>query len=245
MNRLNLSSGRIFSLLYLSGLSLFIVKLLVTGEITSFVHPRFIPFLWGGAVISLLIIVCSLLPRFCVHAPTLSWKKAAILFIPLLFAFTVPPDASSIADDTSPIDSFQSNDSHPEAVPEPVVHARASAGFPLDETHFYMILTDMYDSPALYRGKRVRLTGMVFHRKNAPQGECAVLRMMMTCCAADLQPVGLVCVMPQNTDFAQKTWVNVEGILDIQRDAQGDIPVIRADKAERTEKPAQEYVYPI
>lgn len=245
MNRTNFSSGRIFSLLYLAGFSLFIMKLLLTGEIASYVHPRFIPFLWAGAVLALLIIVCSLLPRFSVHAPFLSWKKAAILFIPLLFAFTVPPDASSLADENSVADSFQNRDSHPEAVPEPVVRARASAEFPLNEAHFYMILTDMYDSPAFYKGKRVRLTGMVFHRKNAPAGECALLRMMMTCCAADLQPVGLVCIMPKNTDFAQKEWVSVEGTIEIQKDEQGDIPVIRSDKASRTEKPAQEYIYPL
>ena len=245
MNSPHMKSGRVFNLIYLGGFSFFIVKLLVTGGIASYVHPRFIPFLWAGAGLALLIIVCSQLPRFSAHVPSLSWKKAAILFIPLLLAFTVPPDASTITDDTSSIDSLQSNDKHPEAVPEPVARARASKSFSLDEAHFYMILTDMYDSPSLYMGKKVRLTGIVFHKKNAGTRECAVLRMMMTCCAADLQPVGLVCVLPPDTALPQKAWVHAEGAISLRKDEHGEIPVLEAEKAEPCEKPAQEYIYPI
>lgn len=245
MKRIQLKSSRIFPILYLAGFSLFIMTLLITGNTSSYVHPRFVPFLWAGAVLAFLIIISMLILSPGEHASPLSWKKALILFIPLLFAFTVPPDVTPAADENSITGSLQSQEGPSAAVPEPVLLARKSESFPLDETRFYMIITDMYDNPSLYKGKRVRLTGMVFHKKNAPSEECAILRMLMTCCAADLQPVGLVCVMKPGLSFGQKAWVHAEGTISLKPSEQGEIPVLEVEKAEPAEKPAQEYIYPI
>ena len=136
MDHKSMSSGRFFQLLYLAGFTLFIVRLLITGEVGSYVHPRFVPFLWAAAAVSLLIIAVSLRREFRSNAPRLSWKRIVILFIPVLFAFTVPAEGTAVTADESALNSAPPAAQSPDALPEPVVLARASGTFPLDEAHF-------------------------------------------------------------------------------------------------------------
>jgi putative membrane protein len=245
MEKTTSHSGRVFGLIYLGGFSLFIVKILVTKEVTSYVHPRFIPFLWIAAGLSFLIVLSSLSVPAGNHGKTISWKRIIILFVPLLFAFTVPPDTVILPYDSS--DSFvQEQDGvEPDVLPDPVRRARASSAFPLDDEHFYMILQDIYDNPAVYKGKTVSLTGIVFHRKKSAEGECAVLRMLMTCCSADLQPAGLVCVFPPDSALKEKSWVRVAGKLSVRPFEKGFLPFVTVETAVPVEKPEMEYIYPL
>ncbi len=50
-------------------------------------------------------------------------------------------------------------------------------------------------------------------RKNRAADEFALARLVMTCCVADLTPVGVICKYDQASELKADSWVSVEGVL--------------------------------
>lgn len=246
MEKKTIAAHQIIDLVYLAGFTFFIFKILLTGDVTGYVHPRFIPFLWAAAALSVLIIVATMMTPSGDHHRKISWKRTAILVVPLLCGITVHPSSDAMANlSETPQKKQIAADADFNALPEPVVRARSSASILLDESHFFMILQDMYDNPTMYSGKKIVLTGMAYHKKKSPADEFAVMRLMMTCCTADLQPVGLVCVHTSSSALKDKSWVKIEGKLSSKNFAQGLLPFVEVETITPSDKPAQEYIYPI
>ena len=195
MEKKTIASHQIIDLVYIAGFTVFILKILLTGDVSGYVHPRFIPFLWIATALSVLIILATMMTPSGDHRRKISWKRTTILIIPLLCGITVHPSSDAMADFSDTQQKKQKvSDTDFNAQPEPVIQARAAHSIQLDESHFFMILQDMYDNPAMYSGKKIVFTGMAYHKKKSPAEEFAVMRLMMTCCTADLQPVGLICL---------------------------------------------------
>lgn len=247
MEKKTVSSHQIIDLIYLAGFTFFVFKILFTGEVSAYVHPRFIPFLWAAAGLAVLIVIATLLSPSAEHCRTVSWKRPVILIIPLICGLTVPPssDVTVNVSDAPRQKKITVKDRDFDALPEPVLHARAAGVIHLDQDHFFMVLQDMYDNPALYCGKKITVTGMAYHGKKSSADEFAVMRLMMTCCTADLQPVGLVCTHQSASTLHDKTWVRIEGELSSKSFEQGTLPFIIVKSIAPAEKPAQEYIYPI
>jgi putative membrane protein len=108
-----------------------------------------------------------------------------------------------------------------------------------------MILQDMYDNPTFYDGKKISLRGKVMRKKSSPADECAAVRMLMTCCAADLQPVGFECRYSDAVKLDRSKWYDVHGTIRLAVIDGDTIPVIQADEFNEAAKPKTEYIYPI
>ncbi len=95
-----------------------------------------------------------------------------------------------------------------------------------------------------FEGKTVITEGKVFIPKGSKPGRFVVFRFLITCCAADAQPVGVV-VESDTPAPPQDTWVSVRGRLTIDRTKnkpQG-IPVIKDTSVNRKLPPDDEYLY--
>ena len=65
-----------------------------------------------------------------------------------------------------------------------------------------------------FEGKQVAMIGQVAHRKNAhhERGPFQLVRFVMVCCAADVQPVAVIVQYPKSApDFESMSWVKVIG----------------------------------
>lgn len=66
----------------------------------------------------------------------------------------------------------------------------------------------------------------------------------MSCCTADLQPIGFLCRYNKAPELKPDTWLKVSGTIKTV-DYNGEkTPIIIADKVEDAVKPINEYVYP-
>lgn len=95
-----------------------------------------------------------------------------------------------------------------------------------------------------YEGREIEITGFVFKSKEFSNNEFVPARLMMSCCTADLQPVGLLCRYDGAAALVQDNWLKVTGII---REAEYNgqkTPAIIASKVEEAKKPDNEYVYP-
>ena len=69
-----------------------------------------------------------------------------------------------------------------------------------------------------------------------------LIRMLMSCCVADLQPCGPLCIWDQAETLSQDEWVTVTGTYHYDEEKGMEIQVLKVEKAEAAE---DEYVYPV
>ena len=118
---------------------------------------------------------------------------------------------------------------------------------PIDVVHddFGLWYIDVMSSTERYLGKNVRVRGMVFRASNVPKGYFVISRRAMTCCADDIQVVGILVKSPEEGKFKNGDWVEVTGkiIAEKQSAYKGEGPVLAAASIQPTEAAASELVY--
>ncbi len=118
----------------------------------------------------------------------------------------------------------------------------------VSDDDFSMWLTVLYDNIEKYNGYTITITGYVFNDSEALQkDEFVPARLMMSCCAADLAPAGLICKYDKASELKADSWVTVEGTIFIgQYEYDGekyDDPQISVTKITPAEE-VEGYIYP-
>lgn len=118
---------------------------------------------------------------------------------------------------------------------------------PIDVVHddFGLWYIDIMSNAPRYKNKNVRVRGMVFRAANIPKGYFVISRRAMTCCADDIQVVGILVKSPDEGKWKDGDWVEVTGnvIAEKQQCYKGTGPVILADSILAAEQAESELVY--
>ncbi|ADY54525.1 protein of unknown function DUF1980 [Syntrophobotulus glycolicus DSM 8271] len=252
------------------GLLLYLVS---SGKYLSYVTPRMAPYLYFAAVVMGIWALTGLgrlfRPQYRVRA-----GHCFVLVIPILLLL-LPHSPLSIADLSGNYirgNSFSggsgliSSYSVPQEQ-EPVSDSGFNSDIPNAENStdlpgldtadrkitvsnddFSLWLSEIYDNMEKYEGYTIVMTGFVFKNPEAfKRDEFLPARLMMSCCAADLMPTGLICQYDKAAELQAESWVTVEGTLFIgQYEYDGrksDEPQISATKITPAKK-VEGYVYP-
>jgi uncharacterized repeat protein (TIGR03943 family) len=71
---------------------------------------------------------------------------------------------------------------------------------------------DVYPEPDAYAGQKASVDGFVVYTANLPENYVTLTRFVITCCAADVYPVGLPVKLPQSrTAFPADRWFQIKG----------------------------------
>jgi len=118
---------------------------------------------------------------------------------------------------------------------------------PIDVIHddFGLWYVDIMSNAPRYKGKNVRVRGLVYRASNVPEGYFVISRRAMTCCADDIAVIGILVKSPEAKNFADGEWVEVCGeiISEKQSAYKGTGPVLVARTIAPTEKADTELVY--
>jgi putative membrane protein len=114
----------------------------------------------------------------------------------------------------------------------------------LNDDNFASAIQEIYENMNQYEGKRIELTGFVYKNNMIQDNEFVPARMLMWCCSADLQTIGLLCRYDNAPALKQTAWVKVSGLIKVVDYRGQKTPVIYADQVVNTDKPQDEYVYP-
>ena len=114
----------------------------------------------------------------------------------------------------------------------------------MGDGNFFRWLRELYDNMGIYQGKRIEVIGFVFKNKGVKENEFVPARLMMVCCTADLQTVGMLCRYDKAKALKQDSWVKVTGTIRIIDFKGQQIPIIEAENVVTTSKPENDYVYP-
>lgn len=104
---------------------------------------------------------------------------------------------------------------------------------------------DIMDNPRKYDGKKVRFNALVFRPKNYPDTSFVPGRFAMTCCADDIQYMGIICKGAGLEGINDKDWVTVTACVkrEFAKEYRGKGPVLYASDVEKGIKPEDDLVY--
>ena len=227
--------------------------LIISGNIYRYVHERHIPLLLISAGI-----FCILAALYCydgikssknhtvqLKAYTVKWKLYVIVFIlPLtaLFFSEVPLDFSVIAYSNPFSNEIYSGTAA--ALPHTGLELENDCIIVNDE-NFTAWLSELYTNLAAWEGKKITVSGIVWKDGELfAQNEFALARMMMICCAADMQPVGILAQWHEAAQLQEGAWVQLQGTLAKKTYQDADEPLIICSSVAIVPRPVREYVYP-
>ena len=111
--------------------------------------------------------------------------------------------------------------------------------------NFYNCMNTIYNDLDTYIGRKIEVVGFVFNDyEEFADNEFVPARLMMVCCAADMEPTGFLCRFNNASELEADSWVKVTGIVGKTEFCGETIPYIEAQSVVKTDKPADEYVYP-
>lgn len=172
----------------------------------------------------------SLLPR--------GWSSGLLLGAALVgLQFTPQPFASQVALERGVTDTLTLTRSQPQAFRS---GTRPEARSLID----WVRTLNVYPEPDAYQGQPANVEGFVIQTPGAPDGYFTIARFVITCCAADVYPVGLPVKLSENqTAYPPDTWLRVEGEMATETlNGQRQL-VILAKSLKEIPEPANPYDY--
>jgi uncharacterized repeat protein (TIGR03943 family) len=244
-----------------------------SGRIASYLVPTFQPLTIAcGAALALLALLVLIAPAEqdaeagCATGRSLlkSLLGATVLLVPLIFALTMSKDefgATTVMNrnyvsDVAQLPAAQasvSNDALPgegnapaspddPSATEPPVDEKGRVKAEIIDLLYAAQLPEMRPS---FENKQVVIIGQLMPAKeNNPKGDrYDAVRMFMTCCAADAQPVALPVQPATKPGLPEMTWVKVTGKAAFPVVGGQRRPLIEGATIEKTQPPEDTFLY--
>ena len=232
-----------------------LVYLLLTQRYTTFLRPEFGLLLVIALFVSVGFMVASMPGKRNLNIDFSGVVRALVLLLPIWYLMIMP-------DATLGTNSFKNRFLGPasmvvdrpagsdlpilglEKPPEPSLKKEeGDAQERLPETTLLELLTDS----ARYRGKRVSVTGMIFHDEKLKQhfGEmnAVIYRFLMNCCAADALPLAIAVDSEHATEFENEQWVRIEGTFELTKIERNPVPVLKKVIISKIPVPKMPYLF--
>lgn len=267
-NKKSLNINIALKIVLLFGFAAFFLSTVLSGSVSLYVHPRIIPYIIFAS--AAMIIIATLLFRDLFKDEKKKASSWPMLFfiIPLVMAFSLPAQSmdtrsaaigevqlsgsesfsGKAADDTS--EPEQTSSPTPDTSVEEENEAdesqsQTSSTLVMNSSNFYSLLCDIYENIDKFQGVQIEVEGFVFRGTGSlTDDEFIPARLMMVCCAADMQPVGLLCRYDNASQLEADSWVKVCGTIG-EAEYEGEtIPCIIAQSVEAVEEPDKSYIYP-
>lgn len=239
-----------------------------TGRIGAYLHPTFQIFaVVAAAVLGLFAILVLVAPDFQTShgsAPRSTGRSlvaALILVGPLLLAFVKSPDsfgARTVANRTYVQDITQLpvapsvEPALPDESSPPADDSAAQSSFPQNargqlqaQVVDFLYAAQLPELRAELENKPIEVVGQLMPAKeNNPKGNrFDIIRMFMTCCAADVQPLALPIEPNEAPALREMTWVKVTGRATFPVVGGQRVPLIEGAVVEKTDPPEDTYLY--
>ena len=113
---------------------------------------------------------------------------------------------------------------------------------------FGLFYTDAMDNMKRYNGKRISLIGQAVILREFNGRAFVLQRQAYTCCAADIQMMGVLCFYECRSNFPVGQWLKVTGQVRYFEDDDGqggkiNVPCLTVEDYAITSKPDNEVIY--
>jgi putative membrane protein len=226
----------------LLGLCLYFIVLVVTGDLANYINLRFMWLSYVGLAIFLVLGLWSVyrllkpmpLPTHPnAHMP-LSWGAISVAAIPLVFGL-LPSQPLSV-------DAISGGVS---LAPVGGVSAAASQHIAPENRNVLDWLREFnrVESPATLDGLPVDVVAFVYREPGMTADQFMAARFTLSCCVADAFAIGLPVDYAGADQYADGTWVRVQGTLQAGEFDGEFVPIIQPTQIEAVDEPRQPYLY--
>lgn len=232
-----------------------LLKYWLTGKMNILLHPDYIWlaysagfFLVGLGLLKLWQLLRQITRRsnrvrqitnpqhFSLFPP--GWSSTLLLAVALFgLQFTPQPFASQVAMERGVTDTLTLTRSQPQSF-------RGNTR-PEDRSLIDWIrLLNVYPEPDAYKGQKAKVSGFVIHLSSLPDNYLMISRFIITCCAADVYPVGIPVKLSGNRNaYPPDSWQEIQGEMITETlDGKRQL-VIKATNLKSIPKPANPYDY--
>ena len=250
MKRFNINE--FFWFIILVAFSAYIAYLVSSKQINLYIHPKMQKY----TIVSFLVLAeLAIFQFFKVFSVKKKEKIKAgyILFFVTLLAgvFISPKGLNSVIADNKGIDLSNPSKSTTESsnYQYELKLPMESEVLMFNDKNYFRLLNDIGTNLESYIGKKVQINGFVYKDESFKEGEFVVARMLMTCCAADTQTVGLLCKWSEAEALNKDEWISISGVLDIgtylnkSNGKEIKLPAVIVEKVDKIEKIENPYIY--
>ena len=249
---LNIIKESLLKVLILSGFTILLLKLLITGQLNLYLHPRFTILLEITAAFFALMLVQELRHLQCLrknisgdHAEDhhTKWWPYFPFILALLIIFLLPTtslNASLIK--TRGLYNQTSANLFDVRMPS-TAQLRQASFITITDHNYVGIMGEFRQHPEYYVGKQIDMTGFAFKNKADPGNYASLVRYIVNCCTADAVPYGILCDT-NDFQFENEKWYEVQGILQNYTYKGKNILVIKVDWAKQIDQTKSPYVFP-
>ena len=114
----------------------------------------------------------------------------------------------------------------------------------VDTENYVTWMDDIYDNLEKYQGRKIQLTGFVYKEPQYEKNQFVSARLMMVCCAADIQTIGFLCSYENAAVLEADDWVRIEGTIEEGQFEGNPLAMVAVEKITPTEEPERSFVYP-
>ena len=233
MKKINMEGFiQIVALFFLAG---FLIFALQGNRLRGFVHPRINNLLWVSAGVLLLMALFRFQVLFKVKR-RISTAPNLILLLPLIAAVILT--STSVR-----YNGFQTGNNDTTALETKVDGIYVND---VKDNEFLKWYLDVNENPEKYDGTTVKVRVTVFKSNNFRSDEFVAARMAMSCCAADIAPIGFLCRSSGAEQLVNGSWVYVTAVIwvEYQPYLEKKEPILYPLNITKADKPEEEYVYP-
>ena len=112
----------------------------------------------------------------------------------------------------------------------------------IEDGDYALWYRDLCEEMDVYHNKEIKFKGIVAKDPRLQKNSAVVGRHIMTCCEADIQYSGIICVFKNNVNLKTKDWITVKGKIKIEAHPlyKNKGPVIYVESTEFAVPPQQE-----
>lgn len=170
----------------------------------------------------------------------IGWLGLALIMSPVILGVLVPPKPLGAA-------AMSNRDISTEALTS-VSASRVEAVLsrPSTERNILDWLVEFRSTTELeqFVGQEAQVVGFVYRDERFGEDMFMTSRFIISCCAADASPIGLITQWPNADALPADQWVEIYGTFEIGEFDGQLMPILQVDELTTTEMPAQPYLYP-
>lgn len=239
MKRFNVNEFIWFVILSL--FTVFIYYLISTGEIFKFIHPHLLKYTIFSFVIFGELAVFQLFNIFKVKTRVKFKKGFLLFFIVIAVGFLSAPEGLTpeiinkkgviLVNSSNVINIGRHSHGEKETI--------EGDNIVFNDRNYVHYLEELGSNIGRHKGKKVIISGFVHKEDNLPENEFILSRLLMNCCAADTQVLGIMCQFDGAEKLENNSWVKIEG--ELSKDI--NYPMIKVYKTEKIKQPDNTYIY--
>ncbi|SKC81196.1 TIGR03943 family putative permease subunit [Maledivibacter halophilus] len=257
----------------------YIYQLFDTGRINIYLHPKMFKYVLFSLIIFTLLSIFQIRKIFSQNR-TKKIKAGFIIFIiPLFLGFALNPDSLStqilsnkgvnitnndlnngvaVGDELTKLQQSDyyneedNSDLEDNEVKEEFINENYfnNKNYDTNSKKFKYTLMESYENLDEMIGQEIELSGFVYREPDSSKNRFVISRLLMICCAADAQVVGLLCEWDDAKGLEDNQWIKITGVFDSTTyynkytNEENPMALIKVTNIEHIDPPDSQYIYP-